>query len=414
MIHPGRSWSLALLSVSFLAERAPAAPPTLPAGYPSAQYDEDKVPSYTLPDPLVTLSAERVSSPAAWPARRKEILGLFARYIYGITPVGRPPSLSWSVEPGASPAAPDSLRRKDVTLLFNGRPDGPKMRVRLFLPAAGRGPVPVFLMAGSGFFPGRPNTGDPAATASVVARGYGLITCDLSMVDPDRKGAYAQGIRAYYSGTEEKDAPADAWGTLSSWAWAMSRAMDYIETDADIDASRVAVMGVSRYGKAAVWAGAQDERFAAVISSVSGCCGATLVRRGYGETVASITGYAPYWFCSGFRDYASRVGDLPVDWHMLIAAIAPRPLYIATAEQDYWNDPHGQFLAAIAAEPVYRLLGTTGLGTTQAPAVNIPVGETVRYHCRSGGHGLTDFDWSQFLDFADTHFGRPPGPKSVL
>jgi hypothetical protein len=407
VIPAPRSWSLALLSLVFLVGPAGAAPPTLPPGYPKAQYDEDKVPAFTLPDPLVTLSGERVASPAAWPARRTEILGLFARYVYGIAPVGRPPSLAWKVEPGTGPAAPDSRRRKDVTLLFDGKPEGPKMRMRLFLPAAGQGRVPVFLMAGTGFFPGRPNTGDPAGAAAVVARGYGLVTCDLGMVDPDRKGGYAEGIRAYYSGKGEKDAPTDAWGTLSSWAWAMSRAMDYIETDPDLDASRVAVMGVSRYGKVAMWAGAQDERFAAVISSVSGCCGATLVRRGYGETVASITGYAPYWFSSGFRDYADRVGDLPVDWHMLIAAVAPRPLYIATAEQDYWNDPHGQFLAAIAADPVYHLLGKAGLGTTQAPAINTPVGETVRYHCRTGGHGLTDFDWRQFLDFADVQFGHP-------
>ena len=400
MSTPSPFKSLAAL-VGLAATAGFGLPPSLPAGYPKAQYDEDKVPTFVLPDPLVALSGQPVTSAEAWPARRAEILSLFERSVYGITPFGRPAEMTWTTESLGGPANGGNYLREEVTLMFSSAPDGPRMRVRVFLPMDGFGPVPLFLMAGTGLMPGGRGPADPAAAAFLTARGYGLATCDLGMVDPDRRDGYPEGIRAYYARLEGKPPGPDSWGTIGSWAWAMSRAMDYLETDPEVDSTRVAVIGVSRYGKVAMWAGAQDERFAMVVSIVSGCCGATLVRRGYGETVASITGYAPYWFSEHFRSYADRVNDLPVDWHMLIAAIAPRPLYIATAEQDYWNDPHGQFLAAVAAEPVYRLLGRMGLGTTDAPAVNTPVGDTIRYHCRSGGHGLNEFDWKQFADFAD-------------
>lgn len=401
------------LAATSLAARALAAPPSLPPGYPKAQYDEDKVPSFVLPDPLVSLSGDRVDTPEKWRnSRRREILALFERNVYGVAPVGRPAEMTWRSEVlGGAPG--NGYLREEVTLLFNGQADGPKMRVRMFVPLEGVGPVPLVLMVGTGMFPGRAGPEDPPAAAFLAARGYGLATCDVGMVDPDRRDGYAQGIRAYYAGISGNAPGPESWGTIGSWAWAMSRAMDFLETDPEVDASRVALVGVSRFGKVAMWAGAQDERFAIVLSSVSGCCGATLVRRGYGETLASITGYAPYWFADRFRSYADRVNELPVDWHMLIAAIAPRPLYIATAEQDYWNDPRGQFLAAVAAEPVYRLLGVAGLGTVQVPPINTPVGETVRYHCRTGGHGLTEFDWRQFADFADAHF-KPGAGENVF
>jgi hypothetical protein len=185
----------------------------------------------------------------------------------------------------------------------------------------------------------------------------------------------------------------------------MSRAMDYLVTDSEIDPQKVSIMGVSRYGKVAMWAGAQDERFAIVFSGESGCGGANIVRRQFGETVKSITGFAPFWFARNFKDYADRVNDLPVDWHMLIALMAPRPVYIATAEQDFWGDPRGSFLAAKGAEPVYKLFGKAGLGIDEMPPVETPVGDAIGFHKRKGTHGLNDYDWQQFLNFADRHFG---------
>jgi hypothetical protein len=182
--------------------------------------------------------------------------------------------------------------------------------------------------------------------------------------------------------------------------------MDYLEKDKDVDAGRVAIMGHSRLGKTVLWAGATDQRFAMVLSSCSGEGGASLSRRDYGETIGNLVDRFPYWFCANYRKYADHADQLPVDMHELIALIAPRPVYITGAEEDRWADPKGEFLACVAAGPVYELLGAHGLGTDQMPPLNQPLIRTIGYHYRSGKHEVTAFDWEQFLTFADSYFAR--------
>jgi hypothetical protein len=399
-------------------------------------YDEAKVGSYVLPDPLVLENGRPVRDRATWHRRRRpEILKLFEDQIYGRSP-GRPNGMTFEVFEQGTPALDGKALRRQVTVRFFGKNSGPKMDILIYLPAAARKPVPLFLtlnFSGNHRISADPGvrigdvwdrtkkqrsanpqkagtTTDDWPIEKVLARGYGLATIYYCDIEPDFAGGMQYGVRPLYFKPGQTGPAPDEWGALAVWGWGLSRAMDYLETDRNIDARRVAILGQSRLGKTVLWAGARDTRFAMVIASCSGEGGAALAHRDYGETAKHMAVNFGYQFCGNYQKYQDSVDRMPVDQHELIALIAPRPVYLSTGSEDQWSDPKGEFLAAMAAGPAYRLLGKQGLDTDQMPALDRPIIRTIAFHCHTGKHEITAFDWQQYLTFADMHL-RAAGPN---
>jgi len=240
---------------------------------------------------------------------------------------------------------------------------------------------------------------------NLLAAGFGVAGIYYGDIDPDFLGGLPFGVRALYLKPGQTEPAPDEWGAISAWAWGLSRAVDYLETDKSVDAKRVAIYGVSRLGKTVMWAGAHDTRIALVIASCSGEGGAALSRRNYGETIAHLTEPTryPYQFCANYAKFAAHPADSPVDAHMLIALMAPRPVFLQTGDKDLWSDPKGEFLAAVAAEPVFRLFGKQGLDTDKMPEAGQPILHTIGYDMHAGGHGTMPGDWEHFLKFMEMH-----------
>uniref|UniRef100_UPI0018E554B3 glucuronyl esterase domain-containing protein n=1 Tax=Desertihabitans aurantiacus TaxID=2282477 RepID=UPI0018E554B3 len=377
---------------------------------PGFIYDEADVPPYTLPDPLRRLDGRRVTSAGEWPARRAELLELFRGHVYGRRPAAASHARHRFRVLEEDPSAMDgaaTLKRVRISTDHGGRTHA--FEVVLFVPNAVAGPAPVFLLLNNR---GPENTDPTRATISpfwpaeqVVARGYAIAALQVRDLAPDDPATFTDGVIGLFE-REGRTRPADAWAALSAWGWGGSRALDYVETDDDLDATRVAVVGHSRGGKAALWAGAEDERFALVVSNDSGAGGAALSRRIFGETVAEVNTTFPHWFCRGFQRFNGAEDELPVDQHELIALLAPRAVAVGSADEDLWADPRGEFLSLAHASPVYALFGGEPIPTDAMPALDDPLRVLPRqYHIRRGGHDLTTQDWGYYTDLADRLWG---------
>jgi hypothetical protein len=373
-------------------------------GRPGINFDEAAVPPYTLP--AVLPPDANIRTPDAWRGRRADILDLFRDDVYGWSP-GSPERLEFErvlVDPTAMDGAA-TLERVVIISRQAGRSH--RYTFTLIVPNA-RQPAPVFLLLNnrpaSNVDPTRVEKSGFWPAEDLIARGYGIAALQNNDLAPDDKAHFTEGVIHLFEGDRTERSP-HAWGALGAWAWGASRVMDYLRTDPRVDASRVAVLGHSRGGKAALWAGAQDERFALVISNESGEGGAALARRPFGETVKAINDVFPHWFDAIYKTYDDRVNDLPVDQHMLLSLIAPRALYVASADEDLWSDPRGEFESLAASSPAFELYGDPAIAAEAMPPLEQPLVVGRRgYHIRRGVHNLTPYDWARFADFAD-HLG---------
>jgi len=403
--------------------------------YAQANYDESKVPKYTLPDPLVTENGKSITSQQMWhDVRYPELIRLFEENVYGKTP-SKKISISFKVISVDKNALNGLATRKQVEIKFGDGENVPVMQLLIYIPNNSQKPAPAFL--GFNFYGNQTVNRDTGIIITkawvhnnnkfgitenkatpdsrgvresrwpvpmILKNGYALATAYYGDIDPDFDDGFQNGIHPlFYREGQTKPAP-DEWGSIGAWAWGYSRALDYLTEDPDINAEKVVILGHSRLGKTSLWAGAQDPRFALVISNESGCGGAALSRRRFGETVKRINTSFPHWFCGNFKKYNDNEDALPVDQHELIALIAPRPVYVTAAEEDLWADPKGMFLACKYASPVFELFGEKGFPDNAKLITNKPVTDgTIWFHQRSGRHDVTEYDWKQFIRFADKY-----------
>ncbi len=386
-----------------------------PTGHVS-NYDEAKVGNYTLPDPLVLANGKPVRNAKTWlNVRRPELLKLYDSEIYGAVPRNAPKATDKVLETDTNALGGLAIH-KDVEIQFGKGTNAPTAHLHIYLPPNTTKPVPLLLHM---VFFSNPPFGEPTTNAAGLARrfgeggpltnifahGYGYATFRYTDIAPDNTNAFKSGVIALTLKPDQAKPAPDQWGTISAWAWGASRVLDYLEKDKSVDAKRVALIGHSRLGKTVLLAGARDPRFAIIYSSCAGEMGSSLARRDFGETVDDMAANFPWQFCGNFQKYPGHWNDMPVDTHEIIALNAPHPVFIGGGTQDQWSDPHGEFLGAVAAGPVYRLVGKQDLGATTGPEIDHPyITGDLGFHYHNGGHTISASDWNAFLDFADKYF----------
>jgi hypothetical protein len=423
-----RLWSLALALLALT--------PTAHAKQDHTNLDEAKVGTYALPPLLTSKDGKPVKTAAQWKTRRRpEILRLYEEHVHGRTPKDVPRELSFKVVEEDAHALGGAAHRKQIEVRFSKKPDAPVMHLLLYTPAGAKGRVPVFLCLhfnGNWAISDDPGvllyetwdrktqkrvppmpdvkrgTSKEWDVPLVLSRGYGVAAIYYGDIEPDFDAGEGMplGVRPLFWKKGQVERTPDEWGAIGAWAWGLSRGLDYLLKDKDVDGKRVIAVGQSRLGKTVLWAGAQDQRFAAVVASCSGEGGAALSRRDYGENLDNMTTTFLYQFSQNFHEYYRRWNDLPVDAHMLVALMAPRPLLLNTGSEDKWSDPRGEFLAAQAASPAYALFGKKGLDGDEQPPLDRPILNDLAFHEHTGRHAILATDWKVFLDWADAHLGK--------
>ena len=400
-------------------------------------YDESKVPVFTPPDPLIFNDGRKVATTKQWEKqRRPELLEMFASQMYGRTPKNKM-KVTYQTLSENTNFMDGKATCKQVKFVFTNGKKNVEALLLLILPNLPKEKVPVFVaynyngnhttiadpsilfpsfyslpeipeqLRWSESFRERGGQSSRWSYDKLIERGYGVATMFYQDIYPDKPGYADHSVVSLFPGYSSGRLQPDEWQALGAWAWGMSRIVDYLETQKRVDAKKIITMGHSRHGKAALWAGVQDKRFSMVISNNSGSGGAALSKRVFGENIARITNAFPHWFCPAFNRYANNEANLPFDQHQLVALIAPRYAYIASAVEDTWADPKGEFLAGYYAGPVYELYGMKGLGTDLQPPLHQPIMNVVGYHIRAGIHDVTEYDWMCWMDFADKHWGKP-------
>jgi hypothetical protein len=422
---------------------------------PGINYDEAKAGGIPNLDPLTAADGTKITTKEQWLEKRKpELMKLFESEVYGKTPGGAPKALRVTVQAEDKNALGGKATMRRIRLSFangavltEGGKDHPDKKgdrythhadLLFYVPNGLTKPAPAFVSLNFGG--NHYTTNDPSIPISdswfrndkdgnyvnnkateksrgsgerrwpykeIIERGYAVCTAYYGDFDPDYDDGFQDGVQPLFYKEGQTKPAADEWGSIGAWAWGMSRMADYLQGVPEVDGKKLISVGHSRLGKTSLWAGAQDERFGIVISNNSGAGGAALSKRIYGETVAVLNKSFPHWFCDNFNKYSDNEKDLPVDQHELIALMAPRPVYIASATEDNWADPKGEFLGGKLAEPVYALFGLKGLGVNEPPAPDKSVGDAIGYHNRTGKHDILLYDWEQYMNFADKHWGKP-------
>ncbi len=392
-------------------------------------YDEAKVPKFIISNPLVTFESQIIDSVAEWESKRRlELLDFFTNNIYGKVPNKLTITSSQIVEQSDN-AIKGKAIRKQIKVSFERNEKKLTFNLLLYLPKNVR-QAPLFL--GLNFYGNHTLSNDSNVVISdawtvnndvlgitnnrldensrgvcasrwpiekIIDAGFGLATLFYGEIDPD-KNDMTDGIHSLFYSEGKQNPANNEWKSIAAWSWGLSRAMDYLENDEGVNASKVVVFGHSRLGKTALWVGATDRRFSAIISNNSGCGGAALSKRKFGETIWRINNRFPHWFCDNFKTYSNNEEHLPVDQHELLCLIAPRPLYIASATEDQWADPRGEYLSVYYATPVYELYNKKGAKSIDLPPINFPIHNTLAYHIREGKHDITHFDWDWYIKWA--------------